>query len=281
MGVLKGSISILTIAIWTFCVCVPLYGMGFLRMLTPRGMRHRWALPMDFIIDLWVSWISTLIKTLRLVQIDLAVPDSLNDRNRWYVVVCNHQSWADILILQSIFRHRLPVLKFFTKHELIWVPLLGIAMWLLGFPYVRRSNSQESRADLKRREQNATTMQESGGRFLERPIAALNFLEGTRFTLEKKKRLASVHTHLLNPKTGGITFVLELLERLPLKVVDVTIVYENGAPSFSSFLCGRCPQVNVDVRQVDTPLDTSPEAVRDWVGDLWRDKDRRIVEILA
>ena len=38
-------------------------------------------------------------------------------------------SWTDIVVLGHLFRNRLPVPKFFMKHELIYIPLLGLACW--------------------------------------------------------------------------------------------------------------------------------------------------------
>ena len=60
------------------------------------------------------------------------------DPDDWYLVLANHQSWVDILILQNIFHGRIPMLKFFLKKELIWVPVLGQAWWALDFPFMKR-----------------------------------------------------------------------------------------------------------------------------------------------
>jgi len=29
-------------------------------------------------------------------------------RDRWYFVTCNHQSWADILVVQNVLNQRIP-----------------------------------------------------------------------------------------------------------------------------------------------------------------------------
>jgi 1-acyl-sn-glycerol-3-phosphate acyltransferase len=54
-------------------------------------------------------------------------------RDGWYLAISNHQSWPDILILQTILR-RTPAIKFFTKRQLLFIPFFGQAMWCLGFP---------------------------------------------------------------------------------------------------------------------------------------------------
>ena len=60
------------------------------------------------------------------------------DMDDWYLVISNHCSAADIPILQTVFKHKIPLLKFFLKKELIYVPLLGMAWWALDFPFMRR-----------------------------------------------------------------------------------------------------------------------------------------------
>ena len=37
------------------------------------------------------------------------------------------------MILQRVFGHRIPMLKFFIKQELIYAPVVGIAWWVLTF----------------------------------------------------------------------------------------------------------------------------------------------------
>jgi 1-acyl-sn-glycerol-3-phosphate acyltransferase len=56
----------------------------------------------------------------------------------WYLIVSSHQSWTDIVVLGHLFRKRLPVPTFFMKHELIYIPLLGLACWALDMPFMRR-----------------------------------------------------------------------------------------------------------------------------------------------
>src|SRR5690606_314000 len=59
-------------------------------------------------------------------------------RAEWYMLVANHQSWTDILVLVRAFNARIPGVKFFFKQSLLWVPVLGLALWGLDFPYMRR-----------------------------------------------------------------------------------------------------------------------------------------------
>src|SRR4030042_5415991 len=58
--------------------------------------------------------------------------------DKWYLVICNHQSWPDIVVFKKVFNGKIPFLKFFLKKELIWVPILGPAWWALAYPFMKR-----------------------------------------------------------------------------------------------------------------------------------------------
>jgi hypothetical protein len=50
--------------------------------------------------------------------------EGLNKKN-WYLLISNHHSWADIVVLCVLFRKHIPMNKYFLKQQLAWVPLLG------------------------------------------------------------------------------------------------------------------------------------------------------------
>jgi len=194
----------------------------------------------------------------------------------WYLVVANHQSWVDIVVLQKIFHGKIPMLKFFLKKELIWVPILGMAWWALDFPFMRRSSSVQK---------DFETARQACDKFRLLPVAVMNFLEGTRFTEAKREKQNSPYQHLLKPKAGGIAIVLGAMGGELQGILDVTIVYPEGVQEIWSFLCSRSLTVRVHVRQ----LPVSPDLVGDyladrefrkrfnrWLNDLWTEKDRRI-----
>ena len=71
-------------------------------------------------------------------------------------------------------------------------------------------------------------------------------------------------------------------------LIDVTIAYPHGVPTFWDFLCGRCPEVLVNIGHHDIPqpvLDgvarEDREALVGWVADLWHAKDHRLNVLLA
>jgi len=266
MNTLRGLLAALFLAVNTALWCVPLFTVGIVRFLLPIASARRFLSgAMDRVIDGWVGGNRAMNAVLRLQRFDLtwqvSEPLSLDKR---YLVLCNHQSWADIIILQNSFRGILPPLKFFTKQQLIWLPLLGLAMWL------RRGGAGDREA-----------MARSCRGFREHPVSVLNFLEGTRFTAAKHASSQSPYRHLLPPKLGGMAFVLgELGEHID-QVIDVSIAYPGPPPSFWQFLCGNCPRSRVHIEDVPVPVGASArelteqelDLLRNWTHTRWNAKD--------
>jgi 1-acyl-sn-glycerol-3-phosphate acyltransferase len=294
MNLLRGLTFLAVIIVDTLLACVVLYPIALVRALCARtglsaGARAIGA-GMNRIIDAWVGSNALLLRWLRITRLDVVVEDpAALLRDRWYLVLCNHQTWADIIVLQSLFSGRLPPLKFFTKQQLLWIPLFGVALWLLGFPIVRRLSREaiERRPELASRDREATLR--ACERFLEHPTAVLNFVEGTRFTPAKHAAQQTRFRHLLNPKLGGVSYVVSALSAQIHRVLDVTLVYPSGVPTFWDFLCGRCPQVQCHVRVLPLPSEVhsagDPDHVRaalaPLIEGLWQDKDQRIALLRA
>lgn len=285
MYALRGITSGLAIAVNAVVLCVPLYLMGLLRLVSPRPLRRVLGRGMDGTVQLWVAANRIVFRVLGVTRIHTRWENATSlSSTGWYVVFSNHQSWADILVLQNVLWGRLPMLKFFTKRQLIWVPAAGLAMWFLGFPLVRRLGREQlaanpALADVDREE----TLKACAG-FRERPTAVLSFLEGTRFTPAKHAEQASRFEHLLNPKIGGVSYVVDALKDHVHRAVDVTIVYQGPVPTFWALLQGRCRRVEVLVQCRELPAGIAAAgsaadvrgALKPWVESIWREKDQRL-----
>ena len=284
MGWLKGSLAVVFLLTTTLAVCVPLFAAALLRIPLTGAWRGALTERMDYAIDAWVSSNRWLIRALRLVDLKIDGPQHPLSRRNWYVVVCNHQSWADIILLQVAFRSATPPLKFFTKRELIWLPLAGLAMYVLGFPYVRRVGKTQLAANpaLKHADRDSALAACDG--FRNHPSAVLIFLEGTRFTPAKRNARNSRFEHLLNPRTGGLGYVLSGIGDKLGPLIDVTIAYPQGPPTFWGFLQGRCPQARMTIRTValDAAVRSAASqrqalsSLSSLVEGLWREKDERL-----
>jgi 1-acyl-sn-glycerol-3-phosphate acyltransferase len=198
-------------------------------------------------------------------------------------VNCNHQSWADIFVLQHLLNRRIPMLKFFLKQQLIYVPVIGLAWWALDFPFMQRHGKAELRLRPERRLEDAEATRRACAKFALVPTSVMNFAEGTRFTPGKHRAQGSPYRHLLKPKAGALALALNAMGGKFSSLIDATIVYPAGIPSFWQFLCGRVPRVAVRVRELPIPRDfCSADYGQDpafrmqfqkWLGTLWQEKD--------
>ncbi len=134
LGLISSLLLGLNVLFWvTF-----LFFFSFLKFLIPLpSLRRIFNRILPWIAENWIScnsgWMGLTQKTKWDVQ-------GLNDLNydNWYLVICNHQSWSDIFVMQHLLNRRIRLLKFFLKRELIWVPVMGLAWWALDFPFLRR-----------------------------------------------------------------------------------------------------------------------------------------------
>ena len=275
MGHARGILAFGFIAVHTAFWCTPLYAMGVVRALL-LGRAKVWINgPMVRIIDGWVACNRAMVRVLGITRIEAEWHGEPLARDGWYLVFANHQSWADIIVLQNTLLGRIPPLRFFTKQELIWAPLVGVAMWLLGFPYVRRHSRAALEANPALRGQDREAVVRACAGFRERPTSVLAFVEGTRFTAAKHAAQESRYRHLLNPRAGGFGYALDGLADKRPQAVDVTIVYDGEVPGFWDFLCGRCRRVRFVARTLPPPQNDR-DAIATWIEERWAAKDAEL-----
>ena len=287
MNTIKGLTAILfmtlnTAAVWSvlwFWVIQQIWTSG--KKLA--DLRER----MDKIIWWWTGGNRWLLKTLNLIEpdIDWKHLDDVS-LDKWYLVISNHQSWTDIILLQSYLYGKIPPLKFFTKQQLIWVPGIGLAMYVLGFPYVKRVSKAQIKANPNLRNADRDNIAEACKGFKNHPTSILNFLEGTRRTSAKQLNQSSDYKNLLKPKIGGIEYVIKDMGDYLHKLIDVTIVYPDGTPTFWQFVKGECRSVKFVVSHYDIPkqvlVDNDIErrsSLSGWIKTIWMQKDQQISEM--
>lgn len=231
-------------------------------------------------------WISVNKAWMRMVQPNAwqAIGVTGFKRKGWYLVSSNHQSWVDILVLQRVFNRRIPLLKFFLKQQLIYVPLMGLAWWALDFPFMRRGGGSNAAKDL-------ATARKACEKFRIVPTSVISFAEGTRFTQAKHDVQKSPYRHLLKPKVGGIAMALATLGDRFDAMLDITIIYPGGVPTFWDLMSGKVREVIVHVDQVQIPAEFQvAEELRPadyrprlqaWMNELWARKDQHIDALWA
>ncbi len=211
------------------------------------------------------------------------------EKHEWYLVLANHQSWTDIIVLQRVFNRKIPFLKFFIKKELFWFPILGQAWWALDFPFIKRYTKSELKRKPHLKGKDMEITRKACEKFKTVPISIMNFVEGTRFTQEKHKRQKSPYANLLKPKAGGIAFVLEAMGGKIRRVLDVTIFYPETQKNFWAYLCGNISEIKVRVKSLPVHEDLVGTYLNDknfrirfqtWLNQLWTEKDQSIGEFM-
>ncbi len=248
LAVLRGGLASLIVVLNTLIGVLCMMPFALLKLLLPfDAMRHVADRALNAIATSWISVNNAWIDAVGRTRWDVQGLEGL-EPGGWYLVSSNHQSWVDILVLQKIFNRRIPMLKFFLKRELMWVPVIGLAWWALDFPFMRRRGGLAGAEDLERARQACR-------KFSVVPTSVINFLEGTRYTRAKHDAQGSPYRHLLKPKVGGIATALSTLGSQFHRLLDVTIVYPDGAPEFWTLLSGRLRRVIVRVEQREIPPD--------------------------
>ena len=287
---LKGVVTISLIVLNTVFWVPILMVVALAKLLVPvRGWRLGTSRAMTLLAETWIDCNGLIFRLTDALRIDARGLDGLPPRE-WYLVVSNHRSWVDILVLQSVFARRIPFLKFFLKQQLIWVPFLGLAWWALDFPFMRRHTAEYLARHPEERGKDLESTRKACAKFAELPTSVMNFVEGTRFTPAKRERFNSPYRHLLPPRAGGVAFVLSAMGGVLHSMVDVTIAYREGAPTLWDLCCGRLQTVIVEVAR--RPIEawategsyTDDEKFRqrfqEWLGGIWRDKDARLAQLL-
>lgn len=288
---LKGVLVVLLILLNTIVFLPFLLLFAIVKLVIPvTAVRKVCTVIVNGIAWYWIGFNNTLVKLFHKVEWDVRGAQELS-RKHWYFVTCNHQSWTDIPAIQYVLNSKIPLLKFFLKKQLIWVPLLGVAWWALDFPFMHRHTKEQiaKRPELKGKDIAATRA--ACEKFRYTPVTIFNFMEGTRFTPEKQARQNSPYKNLLKPRAGGTAFVFGAMGEMIHTMLDVTIVYPNGKPGIWDYLCGRVDKIIIDIRTREVPerfLGMDYEGNRElrvdfqrWVSEIWAEKDARIEELKA
>lgn len=263
-----------------------------LRFLMPtHGLRTAITTLLVWFANTWCRLNNqVLFRLLPRIDWDIQLPEGLGQRN-WYFVMSNHQSWVDIMVLFYTFTDRIPFLKYFLKQELLYVPFWGQAMYALDYPFMKRYSKETLARHPELKGKDTETTRRSCEKFRHTPVSVMNFLEGTRFTPEKRDRQQSPYTYLLKPKAGGMAFTLSALGDQMHCLLDVTIVYPGGIPTFMDLCSGRIRRIVVRVHRREIPheafthdYETDPAfraRFQDWTAALWAEKDAEIGRLLG
>ncbi|MGP5361282.1 acyltransferase [Psychrobacter celer] len=276
----------------SFVGSIPLWLMGVGKIITGAPIADKTVIK---ITNHWISSNNALIDNM-LPRKDwrISLPDDVNTEGK-YLLISNHQSWVDTSIVQYISEKRLPLTRFFTKFELIYIPIVGQAFYFLDFPMMRRHSKEAVAKNPALKGQDIEEAKRACALLKDKPFTLLNYLEGTRFTQAKHEQQKSPYIHLLKPRAGGLSLAINALGSEMDGLLDMTIVYPDGVPTYSDLWKGNIKRLGVDVRYLDIPAELfagikrggyeNDEQVKAqmfaWIEQVWRDKDQRISAMLA
>lgn len=243
------------------------------------------------ITNRWLAVNNWLIEhVLSDLKWDITIDENLDlSMQGRYLMTCNHQSWVDTTVNQYFGLTRMPLTRFFTKWELIFIPFVGQAFKILGFPMMKRHSKEQiaKNPDLKTRDLEEA--RKACQQLVSQPYTLLNYLEGTRFTQEKHDQQKSPYKHLLKPKAGGLALALNILEDNIDALVDMTIVYPDGVPGYGDFWLGDVSRIAVNLRKIEIPAwvkggnyeedEEYRKRFQAWVHQIWTEKDQLIESI--
>ena len=242
-----------TFLVITTTLCfIPILFIGLLKLIPNKRWQTNCTKAVDAIATVWCDTNNLYIDKALNVHWEITGLDNLN-RKGWYLVIANHQSWLDIVILQRLFNRKIPVLKFFVKDQLKWVPLLGFAWWAMGCPFMKRYSKEYLAKNPHKQGKDLISTRKAIDAFKRTPASIMNFIEGTRFTSQKKELQKSPYNHLLKPRAGGISFIISSMGEQINGLIDVTIIYPKQHLSLWDFLCKRIESIKINIRHLPIP----------------------------
>lgn len=290
-NVLKAGISISSVLANTFTLGPVIWVSG----VTALALPDNWKITQSLdnlnigIANTWIRFNNGVIDHV-LPQIDwnISLPNDLS-RDKKYILICNHQTWVDTSVMQYVGVNTMPLTRFFTKFELIYIPFVGQAFKILGFPMMKRHSKDTIAKNPALRGQDLAAAEKACAKMQRVPFTLLNYLEGTRITPEKHEKQASPYRHLLKPKYSGLALAFSVLGKDINDFLDMTIVYPDGIPEYMDLWKGKIKRIAVDIHPVSVPdwvvggdYHNDPEyksKFKSWVDSLWQQKDERIQNI--
>ncbi len=291
---LTGFLMLINLLFWSFSM-VP---VTILKLAIPNPKwRQGCGEILAGLAEQWIDGNERIFRLLMNIRWDIEdvspTPFHL-DLKKSYLVLANHQSWVDILILQHTFQRRAPFIRFFLKKALLYVPVLGVTWWALDYPFMQRHSKEYLRKNPQRRNDDFEATRRACEKFKSVPVSILNFAEGTRFSVAKRDQQNAGFKNLLSPKSGGVSFVLQAMGEQFEKIIDVTIFYPQGPVSFGEFLGGKLSRAVVRIRALDVPIVSNKsrpgvegvaisEELRfrpqEWIRQVWQEKDDLLEEL--
>ena len=124
---LKGSLAFLCYLLNTLFWAIPILFFGLIKLIPLKIIDKICSYITDNCASAWIYGNTLTEKILHPVTFEIT-GDTNFDRKQWYMVIANHQSWVDILVLQRILNGKIPFFEIFSKTRIIICPRTRISL---------------------------------------------------------------------------------------------------------------------------------------------------------
>lgn len=288
MRYILGIFNLTMLVVITLLHGLPACLVGLVKLLTPvPKWQHHLGQTIARFCQNWQVSCGWWLGQFAGVKYHLKVSADFDVRGK-YIALPNHQSWVDILMFGPAFNYSAPPTKFFIKHEILWIPVIGFACWAGDMPFMKRYSKEKLAKHPELKGQDIETTRRSCAKFRDHPAMVVNFCEGTRFRAEKHAQQQSEYANLLKPKAGGIAYAIQALEDQLDGFVDMDIIYGPRSGELWDVCCGKVNDIHISARVIPMQEwfkgksygeDTEyRQQFQTWLSAVWREKDDAISE---
>ncbi len=287
---LRGVISALLVTINTVFWFWPLLFFTILKLILPFRAAQVFLLDcLHWVAETWMIFNGIWMDLAGRIDWDLQGLEQL-ERNKSYLLISNHQSWVDIMALLYPLNRKAPFYKFFLKQNLIWVPVLGLAWWALEYPFMKRYSKEYLAKYPEKQGQDLITAKAACEKYKDSPVTVINYVEGTRFTSAKHQQQQSPYCNLLKPRAGGVALVLDAMGEQLHGILNTTLCYPDGRPTFWQLMCGQIQRISLHIELLEVPknfigrnyaTDADYRAeFQEWINQIWLEKDQQLTRLI-
>lgn len=272
-----------------FVVAVGLMLMATLQKLCPSApLKKRLQIITEWVALWWPAQNHFVLRYLTAIEWDIQGRDVI-DTDKNYLVIANHQSWIDIPVLEEALYKNTGLSRYFVKKSLLNIPLVGWICRSLEFPAMHRFSKSMLTKNPSLKGKDTEITRRSCLRLKGFHFTLNNFIEGTRFTEEKKQRQQSPYSNLLKPKAGGLSYAINILNDQVDSILNVTITYVGTPKTIWGVYFNGVKKIVISIEKIAlTPaLIGNYEEDRDfrvsfqgWLNTLWFKKDALMADAL-
>ena len=123
IGILTFFAILIILSMWL----VPLTIINIPRIIPNKNLKIYLGSISNKMGSATVASITSTLRILHKLEWDFQIPKDVNTET-WYIAMSNHQSWTDIFILLAAGHKKIPLIKFFMKKELQWIPIIYLVL---------------------------------------------------------------------------------------------------------------------------------------------------------